>query len=244
MGGMMVIEHRAYTMKPGLLGRFYELQVARGFDGPMSRIMRDCLIGYFATASGPTEQLVHLYSFDDLEDWRERLHGLYPVPELQPYFAAVRPLMLRQESKFLAPAPIDELSPLYGEGRDWRPGDGILANMAQLPGMLVEERTLSLVPGALPAYWDACRAHAMPALSPLLPNLIGTFYTLVGKLHEVVSYWHFDDYRDRRRRHDAVTLDPRWQTFNEEIRPLVVNQESKLMTPAPVPEMSPLFTAA
>ena len=36
----MVIEYRAYTMKPGYLGRFYEMQVERGFDGVMAPIMR------------------------------------------------------------------------------------------------------------------------------------------------------------------------------------------------------------
>jgi hypothetical protein len=49
---------------------------------------------------------------------------------------------------------------------------------------------------------------------------------------------------DRQRRHKAVAMDPRWREFQDQIQPLVVDQESKLMTPAPVPEMSPLFTAA
>lgn len=240
----MVIEYRAYTMKPGNLGRFYETQVERGFDGPLAPVMRERLIGYFATASGPNEQLVHLYSFDDLEDWRKCYADVYVVPELQPYFEIVRPLMLEQENKFLVPAPIDAISPLYGGGRDWRPGDAPLADMARLPNMLVEEQTISLVPGGLPKYWAAYEENALVAVSPLETNLIGCFFTLIGHLHQVVHYWFFDGMADRQRRHNAVAMNPRWREFLDQTRPLVVAQESKLMTPAPAPDMSPLFTAA
>jgi hypothetical protein len=240
----MVIEYRAYTMKPGNLARFYELQVERGFDGVMAPIMRECLIGYFATISGSAEQLVHIYSLDDLEDWRRRYADVYVVPELQPYFESVRPLMLQQENKFLMPAPIAAISPLYGEGRDWRPGDAPLADMARLPNLLVEEQTISLAPGGLPKYWAAYEEFALAAISPLKLNLIGCFFNLIGRLHQVSHFWFFDDMGDRQRRHNAVAMDPRWREFLDQTQPLVVSQESKLMTPAPVPDMSPLFTAA
>jgi hypothetical protein len=240
----MVIEYRAYTMKPGNLGRFYQLQVDRGFDGVMAPIMRECLIGYFATTSGPNEQLVHLYSLDDLEDWRQRYADVYVVPELQPYFEQVRPLMLRQENKFLVPAPIDALSPLYGAGRDWRPGDTPLADLQRLPNLLVEEQTISLVPGGLPKYWAAYEGNALAATTPLETNRIGSFFTLIGPLHQVSHFWYFDDMADRQRRHNAVAMDPRWHEFLDRTRPLIASQESKLMTPAPVPAMSPLFTVS
>jgi len=238
----MVIEYRAYTMKPGNLARFYQLQVERGFDGPLAPIMRECLIGYFATASGPSEQLVHLYSLDDLESWRSRYAAIYGVPELQPYFKAVRPLMLHQENKFLLPAPLDAITPLWGSGRDWRPGDTPLADRARVPGLLIEEQATSLVPGGLPAYWAAYEKLALPAISPLATNWIGSFYTLIGRLHQVFHFWYFDDMADRQRRHHAVAMDPRWQTFLDEIRPIVMAQDSKLMTPAPVADMVPLFS--
>ena len=66
---------------------------------------------------------------------------------------------------------------------------------------------------------------------------------LIGHLHQVFHFWFFDDMADRQRRHDAVAMNPRWQDFLDQIRPLVVAQDSKLMTPAPVADMSPLFTA-
>ncbi|NKB49063.1 MAG: hypothetical protein GKS02_06825 [Alphaproteobacteria bacterium] len=237
----MVIEYRAYTMKPGNLGKFYQAQVERGFDGVMAPLMRDCLIGYFATVSGPNEQLVHLYAMDDLEDWRKRYADIYVLPEMQPYFEMVRPLMLKQENKFLTPAPIDAISPLYGAGRDWRPGGTTLADLQRVPNLLVEEQTISLVPGGLPKYWAAYEEHALAAISPLETNWIGCFFILIGGLHQVFNFWYFDDMADRQRRHNAVAMNPRWQAFLDQIRPLVVGRDSKLMTPAPVSDMSPLF---
>jgi hypothetical protein len=42
----MIIEYRAYTMKVGNLNRFYQAQIDRGFDGPMSSLMRESLFTF------------------------------------------------------------------------------------------------------------------------------------------------------------------------------------------------------
>ena len=134
------------------------------------------------------------------------------------------------------------ITPHWGDRRDWRPGAPPLADRERLPDMLVEEQTISLVPGGLPKYWAAYEELALAAISPLETKLIGCFFTLIGQLHQVFHFWYFDDMADRQRRHNAVAMNPRWPEFLDQIRPLVVAQESKLMTPAPVADMSPLFS--
>ncbi len=238
----MLLEHRAYTTKPGLLERFYELQVERGFDA--IRPVMDRLIGYFSTVSGPTEQIVHLYAFSSLEDWRERLHGLYPVPELQPYFEKVRPIMLEQTNNFLFPAPVDWLSPHFRMDDYWQPGDGPLPGSAKMRDLILEEEVISLRPGGLPKYWAAIEEKGLGALTPLETNRLGSFHMIVGTLHQVHHYWFFDGFDDRTRRHNAVRMNPDWIAFQEEVRPLVKWQENKLMRPAPVAEMVPIFRAS
>lgn len=235
----MILEHRAYTMKPGLAERFYETQVERGFD--IVRPIMDKLIGYFTTVSGPTDQVVHLYAFDSLEDWRDRLHGLYGLPELETYFPKVRPLMLAQENHILLPAPLSELAPHFGTDAWWGPGDPPLADPAEVRNIVVEEEITSLVPGSLDKYWELMDRHGLAALTPLETNRIGCFFMMVGPLHQVYHYWFFDGFDDRIRRHNAVRINPEWIAFQDEIRPIVARRESKLMVPAPVPEMVPLF---
>jgi hypothetical protein len=241
-GRTMILEHRLYTMKPGNLDAFVAAQQARGFD-IVAPIMGNC-VGYFATIAGPMTQMLHLWAFDDLEDWRSRYNQLYTNDALQPYFGVVRPLMLAQECKMLTPAPLAELTPLWaaGQGADWRPGQAKAGDLAGALDTLVEEQTLSLLPGSLPKYWDACARFGIAAQRPLQGNLLGCFFTLIGQLHEVVHFWQFDSLAQRDRLHGLVADSAEGRAFAEAIRPLATAQRTRLTRPVRVAEMSPLFS--
>ncbi|TBR20784.1 MAG: NIPSNAP family protein, partial [Reyranella sp.] len=118
MESRMLIERRAYTMRPGRMDEFIDAQLERGFGPPIRQIL-DRLIAYFRTVSGPTDEVVHLWRFDSFEDWTSRLHSLYGRPELEPYFKTVRSLMVAQQNTFLVPAPLPALTPYWGNGQDW-----------------------------------------------------------------------------------------------------------------------------
>jgi hypothetical protein len=235
----MIMEHRIYTMRPGNVGAFVGAQIDRGFD-IMEPLIGNC-VGYFDTAAGPMNQIVHLWAFDDLEDWRARYNEVYAIAALQPYFQTVRPLMLAQEVKMLAPAPLAELTPLWGDGRDWRAGDAPIGDLAAAPDTIVEEQTLSLLPGSLPKYWDAYARLGTEAIAPLAANLIGCFFTLIGPLHQIVHLWRFDDFADRERRLASVAEHDGWRVFVNEVKPMAVGQQSRLTRPVAVAPMSPLF---
>lgn len=235
----MIMEHRIYTMRPGNLDVFVDTQIERGFD-IMGPLIGNC-VGYFATAFGTMNQMVHLWAFDDLEDWRARYNEVYGIAELQPYFRTVRPLMLAQEVKMLTPAPVGELTPLWGEGRDWRAGGPVIGDLVAKPDTIVEEQTLSLLPGSLPPYWEAYAEHGVAASQALAPNLVGCFFTLIGPLHQVTHLWRFDDLAERDRRHAEVAQEDGWQRFAEIVKPLAVGQQARLTRPVPVARMSPLF---
>ncbi|MEK9661039.1 MAG: NIPSNAP family protein [Alphaproteobacteria bacterium] len=240
----MIIEHRVYTMKPGNLDAFVDAQVERGFDS-VAPIMGNCA-GYFATIAGPVTQMLHLWVFDDLEDWRNRYNQLYTNDTLQPYFSTVRPLMLAQEVTMLAPAPLDALTPLWSAGepaeRDWRPGSGPVGDLGSAPDTIVEAETLSLVPGGLPAYWEACEASGIEAQRPLADNLLGTFFTLIGPLHEVTRLWRFKSLAERDAKHQAAAASAAGREHFRTIRPLSTGIRTRLARPVRVAEMSPLFT--
>jgi len=166
-------------MKPGLHERFYETQVERGFDA--IKPVLDRLIGYFSTVSGPLEQVVHLYAFASLEDWRDRLHGLYDVPELLPYFEKVRPIMLAQENHVLLPAPVEALTPHFRIGDFWQRTDGPLPGAGSMRELVLEEQVISVRPGQLPKYWKAIEELGLSALSPLDTNRLGSFFMNRGR---------------------------------------------------------------
>ena len=103
----MIFERRRYTLRPGQYDEFIRLQHERGFDGPFARVV-ERVIGYFISVSGPVEQIVHLYRYDDFDDWIDRLHGLYGIPEMEPYFTGARAILAEQDVEFFRHAPIDE----------------------------------------------------------------------------------------------------------------------------------------
>jgi hypothetical protein len=235
----MLIEHRAYTLRPGNSAAFWALQQERGFE--LVRPIMERLIAYFATQSGPLEQIVHLYRFDSYDDWTRRLHGLYGVAALESYFKRVRPLMLAQENRFLVPAPIAELTPLWGNGNDWLPGATPLVDRAVQPALVVEESTLIMLPGSLPTYWQAYREHGLAAGNVATANLVGCFYTLVGRQHQVTHYRHYPSYAAQQAHAAALAENARWKAFMQIVAALAVSAETKLLAPAPIPQMAPLF---
>jgi len=239
----VIFEKRTYTLRPGSTSAFWRAQETRGFE--IVRPILDRLVGYFSTPFGPCDQIVHLYRFDSYDDWMRRLHGLYGVEALQPYFRTVRPLMLAQENEFLASAPLSELTPLWGNGRDVSL-TGILDGESPplWKQVIVEEHVTQLLPGRLPAYWEAWRAHGVLAGELATRRLIGVYTTLVGAQHRISSYrWH-PTLAERDCHAMELADDLNWQAFLGATSDSVASYEAKLLTPAPIPALSPLFSRA
>lgn len=237
----MIFERRRYTARAGQHDAFIRLQHERGFEGAVDAIL-ERLIGYFTAVSGTTEQFVHLYRYDDVADWAARLHGLYGVAELEPYFRAVRPILSRQESDLFWPAPVDAAIPPWSGGADLLPGpDGRRWNLAETPDLVVEETTTALAPGGLPRYWAAMEETGVAAGSSLPREMLATWHSMTGRLHRVVSYAVFPSMAERDAYLDASRADAAAAAFDAAVRDVVLSRETALMRPVRVAEMSPLF---
>ena len=234
----MIFERRAYTMEPGHVPAFDQAQIDRGFD--LVKSYMDRLVGYFSTRTGPADQIIHFYRYDSLDDWNQRLRGMYGVPELTPYFVNTRKIVRRQVSGFFELLPVDALNPMWSGAHDWLPETG--ARLASLnDDIVVEERSFQLRPGGVPAFVDACNASGIAALSTMEDRAIGAFMSMTGALHNVTLWWWFENTAEREARHAALADAADWRAFIETIAPLLVDQSSLLLKPRPIPEMSPLF---
>ncbi|MGE0255619.1 MAG: NIPSNAP family protein [Alphaproteobacteria bacterium] len=238
----MILEQRTYTLHPGNLAAFWQMQVDRGFD--IIRPVMERALGTYVTVEGTADQIIHLFRYDDLNDWQARLRSQYGMPELQPYFAKVRPTVARQVNAFWLPAPVDAAVPLWSGGRDWLPGDAPVAALGDHPNLVIEQETLSLRPGKLPQFWPLLEAEGMVALAPLDAGLIGCFYAMIGVQHQVVWYrWaeSVEALRDRRRKAASGRAAAR---YNKALREMYTDHETKILAPAPVAAMVPLFVEA
>jgi hypothetical protein len=234
----MLFESRTYTFLPGTLNTFWNAQVTRGLD-PTSRPIMARVIGYFYTVTGDQDQITHLWRFDDFDDWRDRL--FFKHPDAEPYYKIVRPLMLKQDNSFLLPSPLDELNPLWKKGRDWLPGDSTLVDITSCPSLLVEELKFQLFPGCLNSFWQAFTNNSLLNESLFRERLFACFYTLVGQQHEVVIYrWH-ENFEKNTNFNNALAESNSWISFLLEIREFIVKLQTRLLKPAPLPLLSPLF---
>ncbi len=236
----MLFERRCYTLRPGGTASFWQAQVDRGLE--LVRPIQQRLVGYFSTVSGPVDQVIHLYRYDGFDDWQQRLHGLYAVAGLEPYFRTVRALMTSQKNGFMSRAPVDALTPLWSDAHDWVPDRSAPPRLpGAQPASLVDEHTCVLLPGTQPHFWQAWReAAALPEVLDA-DSLIGCFVSLVGQQHVVRTYrFHYDlGARDalaaRRTRH------PAWQALQRQIASLVASEHSMLLRPGPLSHLAPLF---
>jgi len=68
---------------------------------------------------------------------------------------------------------------------------------------------------------------------PILGHLLGYFSTDIGTLNQIVHMWKYEDLLDRARRRATLAADPAWQAFVPKIQALILQQENKILMPAP-----------
>ncbi|MDR3097474.1 MAG: NIPSNAP family protein [Paraburkholderia sp.] len=237
----MLIEHRVYTLAPGAEASFWGTQRERGEHG-LSPIL-ERLIGTYATRSGEADQIVSLYRYDSFEDWQTRLFGLYRQDALQAYFRSVRALIKHQESQFLVPAPLRELTPHWGNGRDWLPGNGPIFASPRA-GCAMEELTLTFSAGGVPACWEAMRQCALTSDPVVMADLCAGFSSIAGTLNQVLLYWHYPSAEAWSIHRRSLGESARWNDFLRALAPFGVQASSRLLAPSGVADMSPMYARA
>jgi NIPSNAP len=98
---------------------------------------------------------------------------------------------------------------------------------------IVEQRTYTLYSGKVSEYLRLYEQEGLAIQQPILGHLIGYFSTDIGTLNQIIHLWKYDDMEDRTRRRAALSADPEWKAFVPKIQALILQQESKILIPAP-----------
>jgi hypothetical protein len=205
----MIYELRTYTCKPGTVAEVAKNAGALGRD-----IRKDDygkLEGYWVTDIGPLNQVMHMWSYADLNE-RARLRGELAKNArwASEYGPAIRPNLLRQESKLLNQV-VGPVAPASA-------------------GNIYELRCYRSKPGAIRQWVDLFTSAL--EVREKYSKMVGLWLTEAGPQNEVCHIWAYPDLNARTAARGAAMKDAGWQEFLRKSAPLMEEMQSTVMLPA------------
>ena len=206
----MIYELRTYTLVPGKQGEYLK------HSGDVGRKARGdkygTLEGFWTTESGTLNQVVHLWSYPDLNE-RDRLRGELAKQEewTKGYLPQIRSMLVAQENKILSAQ-----LPLKPPATD---------------GNIYELRTYR-TPVGKAGEWLGHFKAIMPVREKYSKN-VGLWQAEMGQLNEVVHLWAYHDLNERAAVRAKAGQDPEWQAFLAKGYPLLLEMKSIVLNPSP-----------
>jgi len=210
----MIYELRTYTLVPGTQAKYLKL------SGEVGRKVRGDnygkLEGYWTTEFGTLNQLVHLWSFADLNE-RQRLRAALAQNEAwtKEYIPQLRPMMLAQENKILS-AVLPVVPPAHA-------------------GHVYELRWYRFHVGRVGEWLEGFKA-VLPVREKLM-HRVGLWQTEIAQLNEVVHMWAFHDLNERAAKRAELAQEPEWQAFLGKASPCLAHMQAVVLNPAPFSPM-------
>jgi len=206
----MIYELRTYTLKQGSVPEVVKAAstVSRSVRGDEYGKLE----GYWTTEIGPLNQVVHLWSYGDLNE-RSRLRAeLAKNPRWNSeYVPLIRPHLVRQDIRLLN-AVRSPLAP------------------AQTPNVY-ELRCYRARPGGARQWLDLF-VGALPVREKY-SKIVGLWATEAGQPNEVCHLWAYADLNARTTARAAAAKDPGWREFLKSSTGLLDEMHSTILLPAP-----------
>jgi hypothetical protein len=206
----MIYELRTYTLRQGTLADVVKAAstVARDIRGNDYGKLE----GYWQTEIGPLNQVMHLWSYQDLNQRAQLRAELGKNPRWgTEYIPLIRPNLVRQEIRLMnavrAPA-VPERTPNVYELRNYRARPGAAPQWLQLFTKALEVRET-------------------------YSKIVGLWATEAPQVNEVCHLWAYPDLNARAAVRAAVAKDPGWQDFLKSASGLLEEMYSTVMLPAP-----------
>jgi hypothetical protein len=215
----MIVDMRTYTLFPGLLAGYLEHYEKKGLP-IQKRHLGDALMAYFLTEAGQLNQVIHFWRYDSLADREAKRARMVADPEWTAYLGSNnRDSFIAQENRILKPAPF------------W-PDRVPAANRAG-PAAYVDIRTYTARSGNIADYFKNYEANGLMVQLGYIGHCIGYFASGdIGRSHQIVHLWGYQDLNDRQERRAAMAADPAWQNYGRLAGPLLSNMENRIVRPA------------
>jgi hypothetical protein len=206
----MIFELRTYTLKQGSLA-----EVVKAASTVARDIRKDNygkLEGYWQTEIGPLNQVLHLWSYQSLNERAQLRAELNKNPRwAAEYVPLIRPNLLRQDIRLLnavrGPAAPTRTPNVY-EFRNYRAKPGGVPQWLKLFTGVLEIREK-------------------------YSKIVGLWATEAPQVNEVCHIWAYPDLNTRAVVRAEVAKDPGWQEFVKQGTELLEEMHSTVMLPAP-----------
>ena len=202
----MIYELRTYTFHPGKLPAYLEL--ARNVGRPVRGNDYGTNHGYWTSEFGALNQIWHLWSYESHAE-RDRLRGELARNErwAKEYVPNIRPLMMRQDIRFL-----DLVS-------------GI--NRPEQEGGIYELRIYRTQVG-MAKPWAQLIKSVFPVREKYSKN-VGLWTEEAPQPNQAVHLWNYKDVNTRLQIRAEVNKDPGWQEFLSKGTPMLAEMQSILL---------------
>ncbi len=206
----MIYELRTYSAAPGMLDTVVRNSAEVG--RPIRGDDYGKLEGYWSTEIGPLGRVVHLWSYESLDE-RRRLRAALAENRAwtEDYLAVLRDQIVLQEVRLM-----EAFLPFKAP---------------EQAGNVYELRTYRTRVGRV-REWAGRFADVMPARERHSRN-VGAWITEAGQPNEVCHLWAYPDLNARAAARGAAVKDPQWRAFLDQSAHLIVEAHSAILLPAP-----------
>ena len=207
----MIYELRTYTVKPGTVGEM--VKAASTVSTEIRGNNFGKLEGYWFTEIGPLNQVMHMWSYSDLNE-RARLRGELAKNArwTSEYIPLIRPILVHQEVRLL-----NVLRPPVAPGST---------------GNIYELRNYRAKPLGAVRQWTEAFTAALPAREKY-SKMVGLWQTESGQPNEVCHIWAYPSLNARAEARANATKDPVWGEFLGKGPEFLEEMHSTIMLPAP-----------
>jgi hypothetical protein len=96
--------------------------------------------------------------------------------------------------------------------------------------VIVEKRTYTLNPGAVPAFLALYEAEGLAIHTSYLP-MLGYFVSDIGTLNQVITMWGYESMQQRDDLRAKLYADPAWLAFAQKSTPFIRKMETAILRP-------------
>ena len=98
--------------------------------------------------------------------------------------------------------------------------------------MVIDFRAYTMHSGGAAVFMDLFEKEGLEPQERILGNFMGIYRTEIGNINQVVMMFAYADAGERERRRALLYKDPAFQAYLVKVRPLLKDQEVRLLTPS------------